>query len=521
MKINKGLVLSAALVAALLPVLILRDFTPSNELRYLSIADEAIANGDVFTFTNQGVPYADKPPLYIWIVMLGRLLFGQHTMWFLGLFSLIPALVIVWTMNRWVRSVTSEGERRTASLMLMSSGLFLGLAVVLRMDMLMNMFITLALYTFYRIYDGSGDTRRNRILFPVYVFLALFSKGPVGILVPLVATVAFLAVSRKLRSIGRYWGWLTWGILLAGCAVWFGGVYIEVGREYLDNLLFHQTIDRAVDAFHHKEPFYYYLISVWYSIAPWSLLAIAAIVGGCTARKLNTDLERFFLTIIITTFVMLSAFSSKIAVYLAPTFPFFIYLGMLMYLKLGRRWWLTLTVALPTAIWIIVLPGLFIAAKTAPEMGYLLNGWCVAAGAILCIAGIATAVLLIRRRDTLNPAIETLAAGLFAAIFVGGFALPAINCEIGYGDLCRKAAEVSAAEGRPNYYVWRVHRPENMDVYLHADVTDVTTEDVLAGKCADGVLILPAGKLAGDDALSDYTSGKPAHTVGRYMVIEP
>lgn len=130
MKINKGLVLSAALVAALLPVLILRDFTPSNELRYLSIADEAIANGDVFTFTNQGVPYADKPPLYIWIVMLGRLLFGQHTMWFLGLFSLIPALVIVWTMNRWVRSVTSEGERRTASLMLMSSGLFLGLAVV-------------------------------------------------------------------------------------------------------------------------------------------------------------------------------------------------------------------------------------------------------------------------------------------------------------------------------------------------------------------------------------------------------
>ena len=80
---------------------------------------------------------------------------------------------------------------------------------------------------------------------------------------------------------------------------------------------------------------------------------------------------------------------------------------------------------------------------------------------------------------------------------------------------------MSAAEGRPNYYVWRVHRPENMDVYLHADVTDVTTEDVLAGKCADGVLILPAGKLAGDDALSDYTSGKPAHTVGRYMVIEP
>ena len=49
---------------ALLPVMILRDFTPDNELRYLSIVDEALQNSDVFTFTNQGEIYADKPPLY-------------------------------------------------------------------------------------------------------------------------------------------------------------------------------------------------------------------------------------------------------------------------------------------------------------------------------------------------------------------------------------------------------------------------------------------------------------------------
>ena len=30
---------------ALLPVMVLRDFTPSNELRYLSIADEASRDG--------------------------------------------------------------------------------------------------------------------------------------------------------------------------------------------------------------------------------------------------------------------------------------------------------------------------------------------------------------------------------------------------------------------------------------------------------------------------------------------
>lgn len=57
---------------ALLPILLMCDFTPSNELRYLSIADEALRNHVFFAFTNHGVPYADKPPLYFWIVMMCR-----------------------------------------------------------------------------------------------------------------------------------------------------------------------------------------------------------------------------------------------------------------------------------------------------------------------------------------------------------------------------------------------------------------------------------------------------------------
>lgn len=69
-----------AVLIAVLPIIILRDYTPDNELRYLSIADEALSNGNIFAFYNQGIPYADKPPLYIWIVMLGKIIFGTHRM---------------------------------------------------------------------------------------------------------------------------------------------------------------------------------------------------------------------------------------------------------------------------------------------------------------------------------------------------------------------------------------------------------------------------------------------------------
>ena len=248
------------LFIAVLPLFIFRDLTRNNELRYLSIADEAIRDGHLFAFYNHGAAYADKPPLYLWIVMLGRLIFGNNMaglMTFMSLFSVVPSLVILWIMNRWVRPFVSYiPARRAGQLMLYTSVYFIGSAVVLRMDMLMCMFIVLALRTFWRIYSGESDRenhlRRDRLLFPLWVFLAIFTKGPVGILVPLVSVIVFLIVQGQWRKIGAYWGWRTWGILLALCIVWFGAVYVEGGTPYLDNLLVKQTAGRAVDAFHHS-----------------------------------------------------------------------------------------------------------------------------------------------------------------------------------------------------------------------------------------------------------------------------
>ena len=96
---------------AVLPLFIFRDFTPDNELRYLSIADEALRNGNIFTFTNHGLIYADKPPLYLWIVMLGKYLFGHHSMLFLSIFSFVPTLVVVYIMDKWVGNLLTESER--------------------------------------------------------------------------------------------------------------------------------------------------------------------------------------------------------------------------------------------------------------------------------------------------------------------------------------------------------------------------------------------------------------------------
>lgn len=351
------------LFLTLLPLLSLRDYTVGNELRYLSIADEAMREGTFFAFTNHGVFYADKPPLYFWIIMLGKWLFGEHYMWFISLFSFIPAGIITCIMDRWCAKELADSYRTTGVLMMMSCGLFLALILILRMDMLMCMFITLALYIFYRMLKSEGNKQVNAVLFPLFIFLALFTKGPIGFLVPLLSTFVFLLLTKRFRTIGKYWGWKTWTILLLCCAGWFGAAYAEGGQEYMHNMLFHQTIDRAVNSFRHDGPFYHYCLTIWYAMLPWSFLLASVLIISALKKPKYTELQKFFLTIIGTTFVLLSSISSKVDVYMLPMFPFIVYLALMFLPEVSRNRWVMLSLVLPASIFVLAFPAYMVVSR--------------------------------------------------------------------------------------------------------------------------------------------------------------
>lgn len=510
------------LFIAVLPLFIFRDYTRANELRYLSIADEALREGHIFTFYNHGAAYADKPPLYLWLVMLGRMIFGGNSaglMTFMSLFSVVPALFILWIMNRWVRQfVANVPARRAGQLMLYTSVYFIGSAVVLRMDMLMCLFIVLALRIFWRIYSGVSDSEghllRDKLLFPLWVFLAVFTKGPVGILVPLVTVIVFLVIKRDWRKIGTYWGWRTWGILLGLCAVWFGAVYAECGTAYLDNLLVKQTAGRAVDAFHHKAPFWYYGISIWYSLAPWSPLVIGVLVWGLWnwRRMVTTDLERLFLVAALSTFAVLSMVSSKIQIYLLPAFPFFIYIAVLWIAKAGERSWMRWLVGIPAGVLALALPGLFVAARFAPQLPLTESMFVPVAAAIISLASVGCIVWLFRGR--LFSGITTLAGGLLATVFTVSFAVPQFNGYIGMGDVCGAAKAVGDAAGIRHYYTYDIDRAENIDVYLGTGIRKL--EAAALDSVENGIIITFKERIGTDTTLTRAFSGQEVHRVGDY-----
>lgn len=478
-------------LVALLPVMFLRDFTPSNELRYLSIADEAIRTGHFFAFTNQGIPYADKPPLYLWIVILGRLLFGSHQMWFLSLFSLLPAFGCTYLMNKWTFRELTPSSRMLATLMLLSCAMFAGTAVVLRMDMLMTLFIMLALHSFYRmVTDDSYLHSRRSLLFGLYMFLALFTKGPLGILIPLISAYVFLACTGRIRRAAYFTGgWKTWAILLGGCIVWFGLVYIDGGGSYLNNLLFHQTVDRAVNAFHHKRPFYYYLYCVWYDMLPWSLLTLGLIITAACRRRIQTDLEKLFLTVICCTFVMLSLISSKLDVYLVPAYPFIIYAGTIYLQRIRCNGWIYASIILPVLAFAAAFPVFCIFAQK-PEGVMLQNTWFYTATALLSCSGLCALYFMYIQRNFANS-VRSLTTGLFAAVFAGGFGLPSVNDMIGYRNLCHKAVEQASILHTDKFYTWKMYRPENMDVFLHTRVNILPDEQPVPDHLNNCILMVP------------------------------
>lgn len=521
------------LAAAFTPLMLTRDFSPSNELRYLNIVDEALSEGHLFAFTNQGEPYADKPPLYFWLMMLCKLLLGKHSMFCLALLSLLPAFGILAAMDKWLRSACPErftpAQRAGAALLLGTSGLFFGMSVFLRMDMLMCFWIVMALWTFWRLDHGSPKEGLLKFMLPVYIFLALFTKGPVGVMLPPLAITVYLLFEKRGKDIFKYLGLRTWGIIALFCAVWFTGVWFDGGKDYLNNLLFHQTVGRAVNSFHHKAPVWYYLAVIWGVLAPWCLATIPASIAGLfpkgkgDGRVAATEIERFFALSSISAFIMLSCFSSKLAIYLAPIFPFMVYLFPIVADRRGWKGWYGFAFGLAAFLAVIigvlaaVVAAICMVFPTVPEIidyPFIGSPFICGAGILLFIGGVKALGQLRKKASDWHRPVISVSTGLMLAVFLVGFKMPEINDYVGYANLCKLVSE----DG--DVYTLGVRRPENMDVYLGRDIYDFAKDDASFLMIAPtrGTLVISVKYLGEHDKVMEYLEDLDFQFCGPYAV---
>jgi len=298
--------------------------------------------------------------------------------------------------------------------------------------------------------------------------------------------------------------------------LWFIAVYLEGGKTYLNNLLFHQTINRAVDSFRHKEPFWYYLKTIWYSLAPWTLFYVVVLLIGIRKHLYNNDIKQLFLTILLTGFVVLSFSSAKLDIYLLPLFPFMAYLAFLLLPEIALPK-IYFTIVLPAAVLVFVFPALFFlpAFLSLPwlESSYFyFAAFLLSSSAILCL------YYLYKNRFT--NATNSLSVGLLLSILIGSVNISELNKYIGLKNITQKATRIAQEDGIKNYYFYKLRSGKNLDSYLNKQINevDLPTIDSLSGK-QNFILFVNRNTLKKESKLYNFSNNNESYTIGDYSII--
>lgn len=333
-----------SIFAAFIPALLLRDFNALNELNYLGIAQEALERGSWFAFYENGVPYADKPPLYLWICMLAVAIAGVHAMPLVLLASVLPFIALISLLDRYLAYEFRHQERLLIMLGMGSMLVMDVLALVGRMDMLFSMVMLLAYLKLMKRYillkeldhqEGNHRPKYGNLSIPFLLFLAVFIKGPYGILFPLLAILVLMALNHDYK---RYFAIVRphyFVIVLLLVSLWGLCVYLEGGADYFNNLFFEQSAKRlgAIEGVRivHQEPFYFFFKIFLVMTLPVGLCALYFMARQLYLRE-SLDIKiQACLSFVLVALVVLSIPKSKLEIYLLPALPMVFYYVMLSY----------------------------------------------------------------------------------------------------------------------------------------------------------------------------------------------
>lgn len=259
----------------------LRDPWPADEPRFVLIAKQMVEGGS-WLFPHRGQElYPDKPPLYFWLLALSHQLIGSWR-WSFLLPSLLAGLGTLWLTYDLGRRLWSQRTGLWAAIAVLSALQFVYQFKRAQIDPTLVLFTTLAFY----------GVCRHVLLGPHWrwFWTACFAAGlgmalkGVGFL-PLLALLPWAWMQRThwqgLAELGEK-NAARWGlgalIVFATFALWFVPMLVLAVNNsdpqyqaYLDNLLYKQTATRYLDAWHHRQPLWYFLEIIGLFWLPFSL----------------------------------------------------------------------------------------------------------------------------------------------------------------------------------------------------------------------------------------------------------
>ena len=290
-----------------------------------------VDRGDWILMHLNGGVYGDKPPLFFWLIALSSYLWQGFTSFSArfpsALFGTLTVLLTFFLGERLYSSRTGF----FSGLILATSLHFVYLSNRANIDVTLTFFMTASFLYFFLWYQAGRKEgiRRSRTVRSIFIFgfytsmaLATLTKGPTGLVLPLLASLIYLLLQKDYGEMKRMKLFPGIPLFLAIVLAWYLPAVSLGGRAYVEENLFRHTTEAYTTGWTHPSPLYYYLYIFPMSFMPWTLFLPAAITYGCSKTTIGKRKEFLFLSVwCLVIFAFFSLSQSKRALYLLPLFP--------------------------------------------------------------------------------------------------------------------------------------------------------------------------------------------------------
>jgi 4-amino-4-deoxy-L-arabinose transferase-like glycosyltransferase len=299
-----------------------RDLWDPDETRYAVVAREMRGSGNwILPHLNTKI-YAEKPPLFFWLVNFSVFFLGEDSELANRLPSALAGLLVVFLTFFFGERLFNTRVGFLSGLVLSTCFLFPQLSRWMMMDSLFTLFFLLALFYFHRGYEDHERRQTYFFLAGFFIGLGVLTKGPIAYLpIPILLLYSLFRKELKkawnldllycfLISIGLVFIWL-----IPAC--WIGG------EVYRDKILFGQTLGRLIEGgrHFHAEPFYFYFIRFPLEFLPWTVFLPAALYCGLRREKVRRSEFLFVLVWFAVVFLFFTLSKGKKDNYILPLYP--------------------------------------------------------------------------------------------------------------------------------------------------------------------------------------------------------
>lgn len=464
-------------LALYLPTPFQRELHGKDELRYAEVAREMRMEKSWLVPRLGGEEYSEKPPVYFWILIVSQSLFGQTTFAMI-LPSILSGMLGVLFVYLFGRRFLQDRYAFLAGIILATSGLYFGLSIFLRMDMLLTVLTTAASIVFFEGYRHEDLVVKKRYYYLFYALMAMaiLIKGPTGFLMPFVTALVFLMVTKRWSEFKKIQLLPGLGIVIGMLGLWALALIGSGQGEYAYHLFITQTLGRAVNSFSHKEPFYFYLREFPAIFLPWTIFLLSALVLFIKRRQELTDADYYLLCWLIAPFVLMSCFSGKLSIYLLPIFPAAALIVARLFAWATEAKANSAYLTVPGAITLILLlPLIFLLPKEV--QGVPLRSLMRPVVVPYALLGLAAILTLFRKKFLWT---SWLVAGMFFVLFSG--LTWAVFPQVSAGYTKRPMAEELKRlrmRGASDIIGYRYYQPESLAYYSGFMVKNVPRESLV------------------------------------------